>query len=202
MTRQDIIANTRLSSGNGLSTILANLESCGFIRKYANYGTMKRGGIYQLVDFFTLFHFRFLRDSSFLHLLSWQSLQRTPAFYAWAGYSFELLSLLHVEKIKQRLGISGVLTNAYSWRSPRAQIDLVIDRNDNTINLCEMKFCEDVFEIDSRYEETLRMKVATFVTEASPHKSVQLTFVTTYGVCRNAHSGVMQSEVTLDDLFV
>ena len=74
MTRQDIIAHTGLSSGNGLSTVLANLESCGFIRKYANYSSVNRGALYQLVDFFTLFHFRFLRDSSFLHLLSWQSL--------------------------------------------------------------------------------------------------------------------------------
>ena len=201
MTRQEIIAHSGLSSGNGLSTVLANLESCGFIRKYANYGSGQRGGLYQLVDFFTLFHFRFLRESSFLHLLSWQSLQRTPAFYAWAGYSFELLSLLHVEQIKRRLGISGVLTHAYSWRSAKAQADLVIDRNDNTINLCEMKFCEDIFEIDNHYEEALRKKVSTFLSDVSPHKSLQLTLITTYGVHRNAHAGVLQSEVVLDDLF-
>ena len=201
MTRQDIISHTGLSSGNGLSTVLANLESCGFIRKYANYSARQRGGLYQLVDFFTLFHFRFLRDSSFMHLLSWQSLQRTPAFYAWAGYSFELLSLLHVEQIKRGLGISGVLTHACSWRSAKAQVDLVIDRNDNTINLCEMKFCEGTFEIDSRYETALRTKVSAFVEEVSPYKSVQLTLVSTYGLQHNAHSGVIQNEITLDELF-
>lgn len=208
LTRKEIINETGILSGNGLTTILKNLDSCGFIRKYINYGSSARNSLYQLIDFFTLFYFKFLSSSSFRNLQSWVGLQRTPSFYAWAGYSFELLSLIHVDQIKKHLGISGVLSKTYSWRSisddsedSGSQIDLVIDRNDNTINLCEMKFSENEFSIDKDYEKNLRNKIAAFIKETKSHKSIQLTFVTTYGVKKNSYSGIMQNEITLDDLY-
>jgi uncharacterized protein len=208
LTRKEIINETGILSGNGLTTILENLGSCGFIRKYINYGSSTRNSLYQLIDFFTLFYFRFLSSSSFRNLQSWAGLQRTPSFYAWAGYSFELLSLIHVDQIKKCLGISGVLSKTYSWRSisedsedAGSQVDLVIDRNDNTINLCEMKFSENEFSIDKDYEKNLRNKIATFMKETKSHKSIQLTFVTTYGVKKNSYSGIMQNEILLDDLY-
>jgi len=208
LTRNEIMQETGILSGSGLTTILENLDSCGFIRKYVNYGSSTRNSLYQLIDFFTLFYFRFLSSSSFRNLQSWAGLQRTPSFYAWAGYSFELLSLVHIDQIKKGLGISGVLSKTYSWRSfsdnsdySGSQIDLVIDRNDNTINLCEMKFSENEFSIDNAYEKNLSNKIDTFLKETKSHKSVQLTFVTTYGVKKNSYSGIMQNEIILDDLF-
>lgn len=214
MTRTEIAEAAKMKSGKTLTTILDNLESCGFIRKYVNYGCSSRKSLYQLVDFFTLFYFRFLRDSSFRNLLFWSKLQRTPRFYAWAGISFEILAMNHIDAIKRKLGISGVATCLYSWRSKgsepaeggeeqrAAQIDMVIERGDNTINLCEMKFSEGEFSISKDYERVLRNKIARFMEETKTRKSIQLTFVTSYGLQRNAYSGIAQNEVVLDDLFV
>ena len=208
MTRNEIAEISKIKSGKQLSVVLDNLESCGFIRKYTNYGCNERKALYQLIDFFTLFHLRFLRDSSFRNLQYWSSLQHTPKFYAWAGISFELLAQSHVNQIKQRLGISGVATNVYSWRSRKdedqrsAQIDMVIERGDNTINLCEMKFSESEYEITKDYDLVLRNKIVRFTTETKSRKSTQLTFITTYGVHRNPYSSqLVQNEVLLDDLF-
>ena len=208
MTRSEIADAAKMKSGQQLTTVLNNLESSGFIRKYVNYGCNERKSLYQLVDFFTLFHFRFLRESSFRNLQYWSQLQHTPKFYAWAGISFELLAQNHVSQIKKRLGISGVATNVYSWRSHRddeqrgAQIDMVIERGDNTINLCEMKFSEREYEISKEYDAVLRNKICRFVEETKSRKSIQLTFITTYGLQRNIYSGqLVQNEVLLDDLF-
>ena len=208
MTRNEIAETSGIKSGKTLTTILDNLESCGFIRRYNNYGCSERKSLFQLIDFFTLFHFRFMRDSSFRNRQYWTSLQRTPRFYAWAGISFEILSACHINEIKRKLGISGVATNVYSWRgkgetSDRAvQIDLVIERADNTIDICEMKFTEQEFTITKDYDNTLRHKLATFIEETKTRKSVQLVFVTSSGLLRNMYSGRVQAEVILDDLFV
>lgn len=208
MTRNEIAETAKMKSGKQLSTVLSNLESCGFIRKYVNYGCSERNALYQLVDFFTLFHFRFLKESSFRSLKYWSNLQHTPKFYAWAGVSFELLVQTHVAQIKKRLGISGVVTNVYSWRSRKdenqraAQIDMVIERGDNTINLCEMKFSESEYEINKDYDVILRNKIVRFTEETKSRKSIQLTFITTYGLHRNTYSAqLVQNEVLMEDLF-
>lgn len=209
MTRSEIVEATGLKSGKMLTTVLANLESCGFIRKYASYGCSDRKALYQLVDFFTLFYFRFLRESSFRNLQYWSALQRTPRFYAWAGVSFEILAMEHIAQIKKKLGISGVATSVYSWRSRSAekdgeraaQIDMVIERADNTINLCEMKFSEDEYAISKDYDKVLRNKIVRFQEETKSRKSIQLTFVTSYGLKKGMYAGIAQNEVVLDDLF-
>ena len=207
MTRNEISEASGLKSGKTLTTILENLTASGFIRQYVNYGCSTRKSLYQLIDFFTLFHFRFMRESSFRNLLFWSNIQRTPRFYAWAGISFEILATTHIPQIKQRLGITGVATNEYSWRSRNteetegAQIDLVIERADNTLNICEMKFSETEYAITQEYDKTLRQKIAAFVAQTKTRKSVQLTMVTTYGLKRTIYSGSVQSEIVLDDLF-
>ena len=209
MTRSEIVEATGLKSGKMLTTVLANLESCGFIRKYASYGCADRKALYQLVDFFTLFYFRFLRESSFRNLQYWSALQRTPRFYAWAGVSFEILAMEHIAQIKKKLGISGVATSVYSWRSRSAekeyeraaQIDMVIERADNTINLCEMKFSEGEYVISKDYDKVLRNKIVRFQEETKSRKSIQLTFVTSDGLKKGMYAGIAQNEVVLDDLF-
>lgn len=207
MTRKEISQHTGIASGKGLTTIIDNLESSGFILRQPNFSTPKRNMLYRLVDFFSLFHLRFIRSSTFRSLSNWSSLQRTPRFYSWAGLSFETLVLTHLPQLKAALGIAGVLTKAYAWRAKPtnegqrgAQIDLVIDRNDNTITLCEAKFSESDFSLDGAVEANLRNKVAAFVAGGSGRKSVQLALITTFGMARNAHSGVVQNVVTLKGL--
>lgn len=107
------------------------------------------------------------------------------------------------------MGIAGVSTNLYSWRSKSSgeaderavQIDMVIERGDNTINLCEMKFSEGEFAINKDYDKILRNKIARFMEETKTRKSIQLTFISSYGLQRNMYSGIAQNEVVLDDLF-
>lgn len=203
MTRKEIVEHSKLKSGSGLSQILSNLEDCGFIRKYNNIDRPVKDATYQLIDFFTLFYFRFLSLSSSHHLMHWESIHKSGQFYAWAGCSFELLALQHINQIKDSLRISGVFSNNYSWRNDKAQIDLLINRDDNTINICEMKFSETPFVIDEKYAANLRNKVDVFRSSSKiKNKSIQLTMVTTYGVSRNSYSSMIQNEVILDDLFV
>lgn len=203
ISRSELIEATSLHSGNGLTTILKNLEWCGFIRKYKNYkGSRKDNYLYQLIDFFTLFHFNFLIEKK---TNNWSALQGTPAFYTWAGLTFELLALNHIEQIKNKLGIKGIHTIEYAWRcfgtEHDAQIDLVIDRADNTINLCEMKFSVGNYSIDKRNEMNLRNKISQFMALSNMKKSIQLTLISTYGAERNSHYGIINNEVILDDLF-
>lgn len=204
LTRNEIISHTGLRSGNGLTTILRNLTTCGFIRSYQQFsGTTRDGTIYQLVDFFTLFYFRFMSKSK--KLTKWTSIQGKAEFYTWAGISFELLALSHLSQIKNKLGISSVDINAYAWRYSGykgAQIDLVIDRADNTVNLCEMKFSVNRFEIDRQYEMILRNKLEQFSQHIKRSKSLQLTFVTTFGLTNNPYCNIVSNEITLDDLFL
>ena len=115
--------------------------------------------------------------------------------------------MAHTQQIKAALGIAGVLSNVYSWRkeadetSDGAQIDLLIDRKDLVINLCEMKYSLSEYAIDAEYEQKLRNKKSAFIDATNTRKAVHLTMVTTFGIKANAHSGIVQNEITLEDLF-
>ena len=170
-------------------------------------GKRKRDGVCQLMDNFTLFHFKFLRDATSDENF-WQSTALSPARAVWKGLSFERVCLQHVRQIRAALGISGVHVEAYAWsHAPDetypvgAQIDLLLDRSDGVVNVCEMKFSPDKFVIDAKMEESLMRKLAVFSSVSRTRKAVHLTMVTPFGLLANAHSGRVQSEVTLDDLF-
>jgi len=205
MTREEIIENTQLPNGGGLTKTLEELELCSFIRKYRAIGKKERQSLFQLTDFFTLFYFNFMSDNSFNDERFWTNFIENARHRAWSGYAFEQVCLAHLPQIKRKLGIAGVLTNTASWRSGEtdngAQIDLLIERNDKVINLCEMKYVQEQFVIDKKQDENLRNKRASFKRETKTKKVVHLTMVTTYGVKRNEYWGNIQSEVTMDDLF-
>lgn len=116
-----------------------------------------------------------------------------------------MLCLNHLSQIKQALGITGVQSLACSWRSNdttnSAQIDLIIDRKDNTVNLCEIKYANDAFEITKDYEARLIKKINTFTNVTATRKSLILTMITSFGVKPNTHSAIIQKELTLNDLF-
>ena len=117
--------------------------------------------------------------------------------------------MLHIPQIKQKLGIQGILSNTYSWSSksneelglPGVQIDMLIDRNDQVINLCEMKYAASAYSLNKEEEMKLRKRLETFRTTTQTPKAIHLTMITTYGVLPNIHSGIIQNEVTMDDLF-
>jgi len=157
------------------------------------------------VDFYTLFYFHFIRNNKYQDEHFWLTSMNSPLYHTWTGFAFERVCLGHLKQIKKKQGISGVQTRACSWRSQKegqgAQIDLVIDRKDDTVNVCEMKYTNGEFEITKEYERKLLNKLEALAKETGTRKSLLLTLITTYGVKSNAYSGIVQSEILMDDLF-
>lgn len=131
----------------------------------------------------------------------WLSQINTPSINTWQGNAFEILCLLHTEQIKKALGISGVNTNVSSWSNNKAQIDLIIDRQDRVINLVEIKFSIDTYEITKKYDQILRTKISEFLAYSNTKKAVWLVMVTTFGLKNNTYAGSVQQTLTMDDLF-
>ena len=160
-----------------------------------------------MLDFYSFFYLRFIKgekadDDDY----SWLDNLDHPKQRAWSGYAFEQVCLAHIPQIKKTLGISGVHTTTSSWLASGelnrgAQIDLVIDRRDNVINLCEMKFSVHPFTIDKKYDEELRNKVGVFREETKTRKAIYLTMITTFGLKQNTYSGNVQNDITMDALF-
>ena len=78
---------------------------------------------------------------------------------------------------------------------------MLIDRNDDTINICEIKFSQMPYEITAEYSQSLLGKISVFQKETGTNKSIILTLITTFGIKQNKHSDVAQSIIVLDDLF-
>lgn len=214
LTRGEILKQTQLSDNGAFSIVLEELENCGFIRSYDPYienhpnkvvQRRQRSTLYQLVDFYTLFYFKFIKNNRFFDEHFWSNSLNSPLHNAWSGISFEMLCLMHVSQIKSALGISGVLTCAFSWRGSldgkSAQIDLLIDRKDETINICEIKYSQTEFEITQEDEKNLQEKVRIFSESTGTKKTLLLTLISASGLLRGSHSDLIQCEVTLDDLF-
>ena len=207
LTRKDLIRISCLDANGRLTHILEALEHCGFIRYYQAIGKQTKDGLFQLLDPFTLFYFRFMKDGRMREAGAWQNAVNSPAFRAWTGLAFEQICLLHLPQIKRALGISGVITTASSWllqgdtEADGAQIHLLLERQDQIINLLEMKFANSDFTVTKEYERNLRRKEELFIRHARPRHAVHLTLVTTYGLKRNPHASVFQSTICLDDLF-
>lgn len=207
MTREEIIAATDMYSSGTLSKVLDELEYCGFIRKYNGFDKKSKQALYQLIDNYTLFYFKFIQQNENNDEHFWSASIDSAMHRAWSGLAFERLCMAHTQQIKAALGIAGVLSNVYSWHkeadetSDGAQIDLLIDRKDQVINLCEMKYSLSEYVIDAEYEQKLRNKKSAFIDATNTRKAVHLTMVTTFGIKANAHSGIVQNEITLEDLF-
>ena len=160
-----------------------------------------------MTDNYTLFYFKFIQQNKNNDEHFWSASIDSAMHRAWCGLAFERLCMAHTRQIKSSLGISGVMSNIYSWTKEAdentggAQIDMLIDRNDQVVNICEMKYSLSEFSIDADYERNLRNKKSVFIEATKTRKAVHLTMVTTYGVRQNAYSGIVQSEITLDDLF-
>jgi hypothetical protein len=206
LNRDELIKSSNLPNAGSTTRLINELEESGFIRKYNPFGKKLRNSLYQLNDFFSLFYLKFMQKSFSSEALDWNTMIDHPQYRAWSGYAFEQVALWHIPQIKKSLGISGIQTGVSSWRTKNsesgAQIDLVIDRRDQSINLCEAKFSINPYTITRKYADELKNKIGLFKSETQTKKAVFLTMITTYGVENNIHStGLVQSSVTMDDLF-
>ena len=201
ITRSELLERLDVKSGAGLTTALGELEECGFIRKYYDYKQAKNNPIYQMIDPFSLFAYEFLLKNK---AKSWMEYLNTPSYYSWCGYSFEILVLNHISLIKELLGISGVLSNEYSftgtYNGKGAQIDLIIDRNDEVINLCEIKYSDGKYEIDKEYEENLINKINVFKNCTNTKKGIRLTMITKDGLVHNEYSNLVVNEISFNEI--
>jgi len=207
MTRDEIAGEVGTVSGGDLSTCLDELEHCGFIRKFSPVGKIKKGSVYQLIDNYILFYYEFLEHRTGNDERYWTHHYREPKLNSWRGRAFERVCFWHIPQIKAALGISGIAADVYSWRGKDAesqrtiQIDMVIDRADNTVNLCEMKYANGDFELKEEEVRNLSRRVDGLSGAFAHRKAIQLVLVTTGGLKANKHAGYVQHVVTADRLF-
>ena len=189
-----------------MTKVLSDLERCDFIFGYSQYGNKTKNTLYRIKDFYTLFYYKFVENDDGRDNSRWSHIQQSQQVRIWQGFSFELLCLLHLDQMKYKLHIDVISNYSSSWRSSDpdnpAQIDLVIERGDRIINLCEMKFSSSPYTIDKDYEMRLRERMGLFVSQTRTRCGIHITLVTTFGVVRNSHyHSIVNSEVCLDDLF-
>ncbi len=207
MTRENILAMSKLTDGGTFSTILDDLEECGFIRQFVSADTGETNAMYQLIDNYTLFYYMCIRKNAFSDEHYWSNTFSSATHNAWKGYAFERVCLQHIPQIKAALGITGVQTNVCSWlargNSERrgAQIDLVLQRADGFTDICEMKHSSSVYTIDKEYATELQNKFDTYSALSRDNRTLHLVMVTTCGVAHNNYYNMVQKEVTIDDLF-
>jgi hypothetical protein len=204
-TRTEIISKLSLNSGGTFTKTLDELVDSGFVEKYFPYKGVK-DSVYRLIDEYSMFYLKYIEKSKPSENNVWVKLAAQQSYKIWSGFSFETICLKHAEQIKEGLKISGVNSVYGSWIQKNvvdgAQIDLLIDRDDNVINLCEMKFYNTGFTIDKKYAADISRKVNAFIASTQAKKSIFVTFITTYGLVKNEYSNqLVQSELTIDHLF-
>jgi hypothetical protein len=208
MTRPEIIKACGFTTGGWITEVFDELEQSGFISQHIPYDRRVRDAIFKLTDEYSLFYLKFIEDSRASGAGTWLRLSGSASYTSWCGFAFESVCQKHVSKIKHALGISGVYTEHSAWRyHPKkgekgVQIDLLLDRADYCINLCEIKFSTTEFVIDKKYATEIDKKVQVFKQHMKIKKTVFPTMITTYGVKQNIHStGRIVNEVVMDELF-
>ena len=206
ITREELLKISGLPNGGGTTRIIKELEASNFIRRYIPFGKKERNSLYQLADFYSFFYLRFIKNTSPSDENYWINSLDSPAHRAWSGYAFEQVCLAHILMIKKGLGISGIQTNTSSWigksGDQSAQIDLLIDRRDQVINICEMKFSMSPFNISKKYAEDIRNKIGVFKADSGTKKSLYFTMITPFGLLQNSYANsLVQNSLTMDVLF-
>lgn len=206
-TWAEIAKKTAISANGSLSKMMSDLTNSGFVRVNETYGHKKREQTYQLSDYFTAFYFHFVKGNFGIDEHLWSNTYENRAREIWEGLTFEQICKDHIAQIKRKLGILGVASEISSWskqgndEEEGAQIDLLIDRKDKVINICEIKFSSKEYEIKKAYDENLKNKVFVFRESTGTNKTIQINMITTYGVKKNKYSNLIGKVVSMDDLF-
>ncbi len=208
LTRDEIISKAGIDSSGRLSGIIEDLAECGFIRKYCHPDKKLKDALYQLVDCYSLFYYHFVAKTSGIDENYLSKIAMTPAYATWCGLAFERVCLLHSRQIKAALGISGILANLFSWHikktadHPGVQIDLIIDRSDGIVNVCEMKFAPEGYRLTSAEKQRIFNRVGVLKLYLPRSKVAQPVLITSHAVIRNSNSDEIPLQVTADRLFM
>ncbi len=212
LSKAEILEKTGMSSGGTSSRLLRELEEAGIILQISEFGKKKKGGKYRLLDEYSLFYLHWIKDAgssiiSGIDSVHWHLHQQSQRYAVWAGYAFENLCLRHVRQVKKALGLGAVKTIESSWQGVsdqegKAQIDLVIDRADRCINLCEMRYWSGQLSIDKKLAEKLERQRQIFKNVTQTKKSLFTTLITPYGVASTGkYNHAVDQKIQLDDLF-
>jgi uncharacterized protein len=207
-TRDNLVKQFQLISGGDLTIKLNELEESGFIKSYVPFGINKTKKIYTISDYYTLFYLKFIENSGRFESGNWANRIDDASVNVWAGLAYEQICKDHIKNIKKALGIDGIYSETSTWSkkgdedSSGAQIDLVIDRKDRVINLCEIKYSINSYEITKAYDLNLRNKIGKFKDSTKTKKAVFMTMITTFGLVKNQYArSIVQNELTMDNLF-
>jgi hypothetical protein len=205
-TRNEISEKTGFTVGGTLTDALNALVASDFVIKYHPFGLSKKEWYYKLVDPFCLFHIKFAASGDALNGSFWTQNNTSPRITVWRGFAFENVCFNHIEQIKSALGISGISTTQSAWSSrggdeEGTQIDLIIDRADNVVNMCELKFYSNDFNVENKYYRILLSRQELLGGMISPKKVIHQTLVTTYGLQYSEYSGIFDHVIIMDDLF-
>jgi len=213
LSRAELIKAAGLVTGGTTSRLFDELEASGFVSYYLPYGKTNNKGLYKLTDAYSLFYLKFVHRSRAFGADTWPKIENSPSYLSWSGLAFESVCYKHIPHIKKALSIAGMQVEVDSWRSAArvgakaqeqkgAQIDLLLDRADKCINVCEIKYCADEYVIDKAYAAELDRKIKLFKEETKTKKTIFLTMITTLGTKKNIHyTGRVLKEVTLEELF-
>jgi hypothetical protein len=208
LTRQMTVQLAKIPDNGNTTKVLEELEQSGFITAYYPFGKVKKNMLYRLTDQYSLFYLQFIEDKVHEGAGTWQHLSQTQEYKTWSGYAFESICIQHIPSIKRALGISGVYTISSTFYQKAteekrgAQIDLLLDRADNIINVFEIKFHNGEITLNKETSEAWQRKLWTFAEATKTRKRLSLVLITTFGLVRNINSGLVETVLTLEDLFL
>ena len=206
MTREELAKELKSANNGHLGKRLEDLVQCDLIRKNVvrEKEIKRKDAIYQLCDFFSLFYLTFI-DRAEVEQQYWAHHINTPEINSWMGLTYERICLAHIQQIKHALRIDAISTLSYSWRSkiakPAVQIDIIIERADRIVNVCEVKYSHGEYELKEDEYGKICKRSNAFIQETGLRHAPWITMITTAGVAQGKYTGMIQSQVKLDDLF-
>lgn len=208
LTRNQIAELSKVQNGGGLTKILEELTISGFVSEIFPFGKQKKDKLFRITDEYSLFYLQFIENNQKQGKNTWQYLSQLPAYWTWAGYAFEGICLKHIDQIRKALQIFGIYSSVSSFyhkgneHQNGVQIDMVLDRNDKTIDLFELKFYNQPFILSKEYADKLRKKLWDFKTITKTNKQLNWVLISNFGLQKNQHSiGLINKVLTIDDLF-
>jgi AAA+ ATPase superfamily predicted ATPase len=202
LTRNDLIDKSNILSGGDFSSRLEELIESGFVTEYPYYQNKKQLTLFRLSDEYSKFYLKFIEKNRNGGDGTWQKMIGKQSYLSWSGFFFETLCLKHIHQIQRALRIDVIYTTSSSWFNENAQVDMLIDRSDNVLHICEMKFYNAPFTIDKSYYLNLKNKIAELQKYTKTRKNIFLTLVTTYGIKENEYSRELtQSNLDMNVLF-
>lgn len=209
LTRQQIVSATKMKDGGSVTRLLDELESSGFITSYQPFANTKKNSLFRLTDEYSLFYLKFIEKKKAGGQGTWLQLSQSQSYKSWAGYAFENLCLKHIAQIKKAIGIERIYTESSSYYfsgnedQSGFQIDLLIDRKDGIINICELKFYSAPYTITKSVALELRARIEGFRSTSKTKKQISLIFVSTFGIVENSNSiGLVDQNIEMEALFL